>query len=488
MLVMALDVGTSSARALCYDSEGAPIRGAHGRVGYEATTTATGAVELDPDALVEAVAGAVDQCLAGAGSRAGEIGAMAASVFWHSLLAVGADGRPLTQVITWADTRSAAAARALREAVDPPAVHARTGAPIHSTFWPAKLSWLRREHPQVFRRAQTWCGFAEYLGLVLTGELRASLSMVSGTGLLDQGACDWDPEMLATCGVEVAQLPAIDETPRPGLAGRFAGRWPALARVPWLPGWGDGACSNLGSDCARPDRVALNVGTSAAIRLVTTAPVTPPAGLWRYRVDRARALLGGATSEGGNVLTWCRRSLALPEGEGELDAALSRLAPDAHGLTALPFFAGERSPGWRGDARAAIAGLSLGSGPLEVARALLESVACRLALVYERLAPLAAPGHAVVASGGGLRHLPSWTDIMADALGVPIMLTEEPEPSSRGAALLALEALGTPAPPRAPAGRVVEPDPARHDRYRAARARQGRLYDSVVPPQALLRQ
>jgi gluconokinase len=488
MLVMALDVGTSSARALCYDSAGAPVRGAAGRVGYEATTAATGAVELDPDALVEAAAGAIDQCLAGAGSRAGEIEAVGASVFWHSLLALGPDRRPLTQAITWADTRSAAAARALREAVDPRAVHARTGAPIHTTFWPAKLWWLRGEHPEVFRRAHTWCGFAEYLGLVLTGELRASLSMVSATGLLEQDTCRWDPDMLAVCGVEAGRLPPVDETPRSGLAGRFAARWPVLARVPWLPGWGDGVCSNLGSDCWRPDRVALNVGTSAAIRLVTTAPATPPAGLWRYRVDRARALVGGATSEGGNVLAWCRRSLALPERAGELNEAISRLAPDAHGLTALPFFAGERSPGWRGDARAAIAGLWLGSGPLEIARALLESVACRLAIVYERLQPLAEPGHAVVASGGALHHLPSWADIIADALGVPIVLADEPEASSRGAALLALEALGAPAPPRAPTGPVVEPDPAHHDRYRIARKRQDRLYESVVPPQALLRQ
>ena len=335
MLVMALDVGTSSARALCYDGTGAPVRGAEGRVGYEATTTASGAVELDPDALVEAVAEAIDRCLAGAGSRAGEVVAVGASVFWHSLLALGADGRPLTPVITWADTRSAAAARALREAVDPRAAHARTGAPIHSTFWPARLRWLERDHPEVFRRAHIWCGFGEYLGLVLTGEIRASLSMVSGTGLLDQDACRWDPEMLAASGVEVARLPPVDETPRPGLAARFAARWPGLARVPWLPGWGDGACSNLGSDCARPDRVALNVGTSAAIRLVTTETVEPPAGLWRYRVDRARALVGGATSEGGNVLAWCRRALALPEDGAALDEALGHWP---RMLTASPRF------------------------------------------------------------------------------------------------------------------------------------------------------
>jgi gluconokinase len=469
MLVMAIDVGTSSTRALCFDEAGTPVPGAEGRVEYEAAAGPGGAVELEPDALVEAAVTAIDRCFAGAGARASEIAAVGASVLWHSLLALDGYGRPLTPVITWADTRSAADARALRESLDARGAHVRTGAPIHSAFWPARLRWLRRERPETFGAARTWCGFAEYLALVLTGELRSSLSMVSATGLLDQGACRWDPEMLAACEVEPERLPPLDESPRPGLARRFAAQWPTLARVPWLPGWGDGACSNLGSDCMGPDRIALNIGTSAAIRLVTTGAPPPPPGLWRYRVDRRRALVGGATSEGGNVLAWCRDVLALPTGDGELDAAIAAAEPDSHGLTALPFLAGERSPGWRGDARGAVTGLSLGSGSVDIARALLESVACRLAMVYERLAPLAEPGHVVIASGGALRHLPAWAAIVADALGVPITLTQEREASSRGAALLTLEALGTPAQPRAPRGSSLTPDVGRHQRYRVVR-------------------
>lgn len=482
MLVMALDVGTSSARAACYGADGERVPGAEGRVAYEAATGPGGAVELDPDALVAAVAQAVDECLAGAGHRAGEVSAVGASVMWHSLLALGADGRPLTPVITWADTRSAGAARALRERLDGPAARLRTGAPIHSTFWPARLTWLREERPEVFRSARTWCGLAEYLALAFTGELRASLSMVSATGLLDQDTCRWDPELLAACGVDPDRLPPVDEAPRPGLTAGFAARWPALSRVPWLPGWGDGACSNLGSSCDGPGRIALNLGTSAALRLVTTAPAPPPPGLWRYRVDRRRGLVGGATSEGGNVLAWCRRWLALPAGDAELDAALGAIEADGHGLTALPFLAGERSPGWRGDARAAIAGLSLASGAVEITRALLESVACRLALVYERLRPIAEPDHQVIASGGALPRFPVWGAMMADALGVPITMAEEAEASSRGAGLLALGALGAPAPNRSPRGPVIAPDPARHRRYRAARERQHALYEGVVPP------
>src|SRR6266851_4366408 len=164
----------------------------------------------------------------------------------------GRRGRPRTPVITWADTRSAAAALELRREHDERAIHARTGAPLHSAFFPAKLRWLRRARPEVFRRAAAWCGFGEYLQAQLIGTLSASLSMASGTGLLDQTRGRWDETMMEAAGIAAPTLPRIDDTAAPGLRPRWAARWPALARVPWHPARGDGACSNVGSDCWAP--------------------------------------------------------------------------------------------------------------------------------------------------------------------------------------------------------------------------------------------
>ena len=158
----------------------------------------------------------------------------------------------------------------------------------------------------------------------------------------------------------------------------------------------------------------------------------------------------------------------------------SSVPPGGHGLTALPFLAGERSPGWRADARATVSGLTLATEPLDLVAALLESVALRLSIVHERLAPLAAPDHVVVASGGALLRSRAWTRMLADAFGRPVTLSHEAEASSRGAALRVLEALGAPTPPAAALGAGVAPDPGRHAALREARERQERLYDNVV--------
>ena len=203
----------------------------------------------------------------------------------------------------WADTRSEGEAQLLRAALDDEELHARTGCHLHSSYWPAKLRWLARERPAEVQRVSRWGSFGEFLELSLFGDATTSVSMASGTGLKDQTDLRWDPEALAAAELEDRHLFPIAARieARRGLRAPWAGRWPALRTAGWIPAIGDGAASNIGSDCIDPARVALNVGTSAALRVVTRDTLAPPRGLWRYRVDRTRSIIGGATSEGGNV-------------------------------------------------------------------------------------------------------------------------------------------------------------------------------------------
>ena len=480
-MVIALDIGTSSARAALYDPAGRPVGGRFHQVHYEPVVTHDGGVEHDAGALLEALAACLDALAHG--PRAHDVRAVGVSTFWHGLLGFDGAGRPATPVFMWADSRSARDAALLRGALDEDALHARTGCHLHPSYWPAKLRWLARERPAEVRRVTRWGSFGEFLELTLFGEAATSVSMASGTGLLDQARITWDAEAVAAAGIEPAQLfPLTDRTDaRRGLRAPWAGRWPGLRSVPWYPAVGDGAASNVGSDCTDARRVALNVGTSAALRVVLGPPLAPPRGLWCYRIDRTRAMVGGATSEGGNVYAWCRDVLHLPDHE-TLEAALAARGADAAGLTVLPFLAGERAPGWRGERRATIAGLSLDTSAVDIVHAALEAVALRLAIVHGLLAPLVAADHAIIASGGAIARSRVWTQILADAIGRPVTWSQESEATGRGAALLALQALGALpdlAAARAPLGETFEPDPRRHARYLEALDRQRRLDERV---------
>jgi gluconokinase len=149
---------------------------------------------------------------------------------------------------------------------------------------------------------------------------------------------------------------------------------------------------------------------------------------------------------------------------------------NGHGLTVLPLLAGERSPGWSLDATGSIAGLRLSSTPLDIAQALFEGLALRLAIIYEQLGGYMEKDAAIIASGGGLS--PYLAQIIADALDHPLQVTAETEITSRGVALLALRAIGAEVtlgePPKI--AYAVQPRPEAVNALRAARERQADLY------------
>ncbi len=484
-LVLTLDIGTSSVRALLFDRGARHLDGLEARRQHGVRTTPDGGAELDAPALLREVEEVIDEILSKAGPRAAQVRAVACCTFWHSVLGVGRDGDPLTPVYTWADTRAAASADELRGRLDDKSYHARTGAFFHPLYWPEKLLWLR-SRPGT-DEVRTWVSFGEFLYGRLFGRTLCTISMASGTGLLDINQCTWDFPTLEAIGVPNIKLSPLGDVTDvfTGLRDPYGSRWPALKDAPWTPPVGDGACNNLGSGCATPERIAVMVGTSGAMRVVSeTSRIEIPWGLWCYRADRRRVVLGGALNDGGNLLDWCRRTLNLGAPE-DVERELAAMEPDRHGLTFLPFLAGERSPGWVAHARGAVAGLRLDTKPVQILRAALEAVALRFELIRGLICGSFPQAREIVASGGALRESPAFTQILADAMGRPILPSAEPEASARGAALLTLEALGMiPRLEDLPAsfGAAVSSDAGRHARYVAALARQTEHYSKLVQP------
>ena len=453
--VLALDVGTSSVRARLYDERARHVEGVEAQERYTSTRGHSGRLgEFDADELVTVTRDAVDEARREARGR---VDAVAASCFWHSLVPVDARGDARGPVLTWRDLRAADEADELATLLGRRAVHARTGAPLHPSFWPAKLLWLRRHEPDTFARAARFLSFPDYLLGRLAGETRTSLSMASGTGLLDLATGAWDAELLEATGVAADRLPEISDEPAGG-------------DEPWFPALGDGACSNLGVGCVTPERAALMIGTSGAFRTVSAEQPTVRPGLFVYRVDARRWVQGGSVSDGGNLHDWLERTLAETDTSG-----LAEDPPDAHGLTFLPLLGGERSPGWNARAHGAIAGLTFATEPRQLVQAAFEGVAYRFAEIAERMPEV----DEIVATGAALLRSGDWTQIVADVFGRPLVASAVEEGSARGAAVAALERLGE-QPAEAPLARVFEPRPERTEAYRAARERQRDLYRALA--------
>jgi gluconokinase len=423
MSVLALDIGSSSVRAQRFNERGE----ADGELRQE---------EYESDAPAE-VAAAVRRVL-------GDEEPDATSCFAHSLVAVDEGWNALTPILGWRDTRATDAADWLARKLDPEAVHARTGAFLHPSFWPAKLAWLAGTEPETFRRTACFVSFADYL----RGEAETSLGMASTSGLLDLATQEWDAELLDILGVEEECLPRITDVKL----------------------WPDAACSNAGAGCTGPTRAALMVGTSGALRvLYESERPQPQPGLFLYLADARRVVEGGALSDGGNLYEWLERTL------GDASGSLAERDPSDHGLTFLPFLGGERSTGWNPHARGTIHGLTLKTTPLDLRQAAYEGVGFRFAAIADLLPDV----REVVATGAGLLHDRDWIQIMADALSRPIHVSGVPEASLRGAAVLALERIGHEVT-AAPIAGVVEPRADRAEAYRTARERQQKLYEALT--------
>jgi gluconokinase len=418
--VLALDIGSSSVRAQRFDERGEPAGGLRQE-------------RYDTDDAAQVARLARDVC--GGEEPDGT------SCFAHSLVAVDEQLRPLTPILGWRDTRSAGAAEWLCRRLDAQAVHARTGAYLHPSFWSAKLAWLAQEEPESFRAARWFVSFSDFV----RGAPETSLSMASGTGLLDLTTRTWDEELLATLGLDAERLPRIVDQPV----------------------WLDAACSNVGAGCVGRTRAALMVGTSGALRILHESERPQPRpGLFLYLHDEGRVVEGGALSDGGNLHAWLERTLAPARGE------IAGRDPRDHGLTFLPFLGGERSTGWDPGARGSVHGLTFDTTPLDVRQAALEGVAFRFAAILDLLPEV----EEVVATGGGLRHAPEWTQIMADALERPVLASAVPEASLRGAAVSVLRRMGH-EPVDAPTAESFRPREDRVEAYRSAREEQQRLYE-----------
>lgn len=434
MQVLALDLGTSSARSALFDERGTRIAGSLRQATYTLHTASDGMAELQPAELLATVL----RLLA---KRSAE--AVGISCFWHSLMGCDVHGTPLTPIYTWADSRCTADAATLRTNHDERELHARTGCMVRASFWPAKLAWVRRTKPKLFARVAYWIGPAEWLLWQLTGELRCAHGMATATGLYNPTTMTWDAGMVRLTHLKLAQLPPISDAPL---------SLPSLGSV--YPAIGDGAANNLGVGATSRGLAAINFGTSAAVRIVRDrGPARAPYGLFCYRIDERRHVIGGAISNAGGLRAWCFERFRLPD-EATIERELT-LRPGPHPtLRALPFWMAERAPTWREDLSGAVIGISQATTAIDLLQAITEATYQRLATIVERI-----PGQRNQALrimvGGGLQKSAASFQRLADCIGSALIAADEPETSLRGAAVLALERKGC--KPAAIGGRVVRP-------------------------------
>jgi gluconokinase len=446
-----VDIGTTSTKTVAYDEGGRLL--AEESEGYGLYSPRPGWAEQDPEEIFDAVLDTLSRVVKEAKNH-GEISGVSFSAAMHTLMGLDADGKPLTASITYADNRAAEQAARILAEMEGPAIHRRTGTPVHPMSPLTKLLWFRERDADTFDRAAKWVSFKDYLFQRLFGVYVVDYSIASATGLFNLENLNWDDGVLEMLGLSEEKLPLPVPTTHvvEGLKPEYAERLGLDRGTPFVVGANDGVLANLGVGATEPGVVACSIGTSGAVREVVARPrVDDGRRLFCYALTEGRWVIGGPINNGGIALQWTRDLLFHDPGTGaqergrdpyELMGEMAAGVPaGSDGLIFLPYLTGERAPHWNTDLSAVFFGLTLRHGPEHLVRAVMEGVIYQMRSVALALEDVAGEPREVRATGGFARSA-LWRQIMADVFRREVAFPDSHESSCWGAALLGMKALG----------------------------------------------
>lgn len=420
---LAIDQGTTSTRALMVDDAGVhPVHSVEHRQHYPQP----GWVEHDPEEMLANIRA----CLA----AAPDADCLGLDNQGESCLAWDAEsGRAITPVIVWQDSRTAATCTRLAAEGHGPMVRARAGLPLDPYFSATKLGWIMANVPQaqaLHARGRLRLGTTDaFFRDRLTGRFETDPTTASRTSLMDLRTLHWDADLCALFGVPMEALPAI--RPTTGDLGRI-GALPLTASVV------DQQAALYGHGCRAPGDGKITFGTGAFALTLTEglaeSATLLPTVAWAAP-DPVYALDGGVAAA-SSAVNWAR-GLGLFDDWARIndfpDAAIAR------GLAFVPALAGLAAPHWDRAARGAWFGLTLDTTKTDMAQAVLEGIAFRMA---EVIADMPLRPDTILSIDGGMSRNPWFCQFLADTLARPLRISEEPELTALGCAQLAARGAG----------------------------------------------
>ena len=469
-VLIAVDVGTSGARASAFEVSGAPLDEV--RRPYPTYLPAEGWAEQDARRWRSAALSALGALVRILGPR-GRVRAVAVTGQCPSVVPLDRRDQPLGPGLIYRDNRATAEADWMREKFGDAGLHELTGHVPAAFHVAAKIIWLRAHQPDVFAATRRFVQPTDYVALGLTGHATTDWSMAAATALLDLRARRWAPDLLAGLGLDEAMLPAV--VPSWSVAGEIrpalAGRLGLPAGVPVVAGAGDSIACALGAGVTAAGPVSEMAGSSSCFNSVLAEPL-PDLDVTHYPSITGRR--GYVTEVGinttGEAVDWLAELFyggTRRADYARLEQAVTGTPPGAGGLVFAPILGdGERDdPALRG----AVTGLSLRHDRGAVARAALEGVACGVRSRLNTLGRTSTPATELRVSGGGA-GMAVWNQIKADVTGIPVVRVAG-DSTAAGAAMLAGLGAGVYADAAEavsagyrPLGRA-EPDPAHRALY-----------------------
>jgi len=482
--IVGIDIGTGSTKAVSVDLEGNVLHVSQSA--YPTSNPSPGYSEQDPETIWEAFSYCVRETVKHIGDQPAAISLSSAM---HSFIPVTAGGSALHPMITWADSRSELVAESLRQTEQADFIYRTSGTPIHAMSPLCKLIWLQQENPELFNSTHKFISIKEYIWFKLFKTFEIDYGIASSTGLFDIIELQWNEKLMQLAGIDHSRLSspvntgfyrAVREPLTLGLMG-------LSNEIQVVIGSSDGCCANLGSAVTDDHKAALTIGTSAAVRVTSDAPVYNfKAMTFNYLLDEKTFVCGGPLNNGGVAIDWAIEKLmhANNPTDDQYDAyfhTVKNTPAGSAGLLFVPYLTGERAPVWDTAVTANFIGIQLHHGQAHFLRAVLEGVCMAINEVLIAVEKATMPITQLNISGGFL-NAPVWMQVLANVTGKKLVVVQPDDASAIGAVILAGRALFPEAgleEKLSAESMTIEPDETEHQVYTTLQPIYSRLYDDL---------
>ena len=486
--IMTIDIGSTSMRAILHDNHGAVIHKCRRSTVPHYKSGGT-RVELNAHTLVDNLLSLVKESSHYCQNNNVSPVAISVTSQRSSVVPVDSRGEPLAPFIMWHDKRTVPICKELQQFEDP--VYERTGLRISPVLSAVKMTWLRREEPEIYRQTAKLLGIHDLALHTLCGGFVTDHSLASNTNLLNLKSCEWDQELLQIFSVDKNHL--CDLVPPGSICGKTSpdlqNKTGIAQGTPVVTAGGDQQCAALGLGVTSEGKLKCTTGTGSYLVAHVNQPVIDEKKRFLCKIG---SIPGSYNLEAGMLTTgtvyrWFLEQFYGGQEDGaELETANQEVLaspPGANGILMLPYFEGSGAPYWNPNDTGMFYGLKLSSTRADMARSVLEGIVMGMAenvsLFREKLGKVSQ-----ICISGGMTQFDAYNQLQADVYGSEVALYPNRESTSLGAWISAAvtcgiyssydEAFRTVQPTGSE--RIYSPDPQTNRFYHELNQKRQKLY------------
>lgn len=371
------------------------------------------------------------------------------SAAMHSLILMDQNNNPITDCIIWADNRANKLANELKETEEGKSFYHLSGVPIHAMSPLCKIRWMKENEPSLFNNTARFIGIKEYIFYQLFTTYTIDTAIASATGLLNSKTLQWDDAILNYAGINKIQLSQVVDTRAINYltSEKIDSTLPCLAifkHTAFIIGSSDGALANLGSGATFEGSMAITIGTSGAVRVVTNQAITDEnMRSFCYHLNGEQYIIGGASNNGAVIIQWLKDNILKDTGSYQNFLTMAQTVPaGCDGLLFLPYILGERAPIWNAAAKGVFFGLSIEHTNAHMIKAAMEAVVFNMYAIGKTI--MEKKQVHIIYANGGFTDNPFWIQLLSDMFALPVYVPAIEESSAFGAVLIGIGALQLP--------------------------------------------